>query len=632
MSRSTREEPDGRRGVGFVAAAVVVALVSLTACNTEEAAERASTVRKGGIYRVAYQEPFGFTDGFDPSGEYLATAFGIYSNLLVRTLVGFKHVAGPEGNVVIPDLATEVPEPTNNGKTYTFELKSGIKFGPPLSREITSEDVVYAMERIANPKVAAQYGFYFTPLIEGMQEYAEGKAKTISGIETPDEKTIVFHLNERAGDFIYRMTMSAAGPIPPEIGKCFEDAGEYGRYVWSSGPYMIEGQDQTDISSCNTIKPFSGFDPNKHMILVRNPDYDPDTDDPEARESLPDEFHFLLNSNVKDIYAKVARSEYEDEVASEPPQILRKFSTDPELKDLLKTEQGDATWYINFDLTQPPFDDIHVRKAANLVMDKDALRRAWGGPISGEVATHITPPIVTAGHPTAEEYDPYPSEGFRGDVEAAKEEMAQSEYDADGDGVCDDPVCDGVLHFTRNQSPWTDMVPIMEEAFEQIGITLATRELSDFYTPWQTPAKTAPISSGAGWGKDYADALTFVAALFSSDSIAQTGSTNVPLVGLTPDIAQRIGIAELPGRTIQGIPSIDSEVEECTNLTGQSRIDCWVELDKKLMEDVVPWIPFLWSNLSTVIAPDVSQWEFDQASGYQAWAHVAVDQTKQRGL
>ena len=619
-----RDATAGYRVKWAVASLALVTLLPLIACNADKSADvQHSAARRGGVYRVAYQEPFGFTDGFDPSGEYLATAFGIYSNLLIRGLVGFKHTAGPEGNELVPDLAEEVPEPTDGGKTYTFHLKTGIKFGPPLSREITAEDVVYAMERIANPKVAAQYGFYYTPFIEGMQDFADAKADTISGIETPDEKTIVFHLTEPLGDFLYRMSMTAAAPIPPEIGKCFESAGEYGRYVWSSGPYMIKGEDTTDVTSCKTIKPIPGFNPNEELILVRNPDYDPATDDPEARESLPDEFQFLLNSNAKDIYDKVENNEYQDEVASEPPQILRKYSTDPSLKPRLKVNSGDATWYINFDITQPPFDDIHVRKAVSLVMDKDALRRAWGGPVTGDIATHITPPIVTNGHPTAEEYDPYPSEGSRGDVDAAMEEMAQSRYDSDGDGICDEAECKDVLHFTRSQSPWTDMEPIEEDSLEKIGITLTTRELSDFYTPWQTPTKTAPISSAAGWGKDYPDALTFVGTLFGSDSILETGNTNVPLVGITPEIARQIGLG--PDHNVEGVPSVDADVVRCGALTGDARTECWVDLDKKLMEDVVPWVPFLWTNTNTVIASSVSQWDFDQASGYQAWAHVAVE-------
>jgi peptide/nickel transport system substrate-binding protein len=587
--------------------------------------------QKGGIYRVGYQEPFGFTDSFDPSGEYLGSAFGIYSNLLIRGLVGYNHVEGAPGNVIVPDLA-DVPEPEDGGTTYTFHLKDGIEWGPPLDRPITSDDVLYAMERIGNEKVAAQYGFYYHSIIEGLQDYYDGKADTISGIETPDDSTITFHLTEPVGDFLYRMAMPAAAPVPREVGSCFEDAGQYGRYVWSSGPYMIDGEQDTDTSSCSKIKPFSGFNPNKEMILVRNPNYDPATDDPAARENLPDEFHFLLNSNAKDIYAKIAANEYEDDVASEPPQILRKYSTDASLKPLLKQNSGDRTWYVNFDLTQPPFDDIHVRKAVNLVMDKEGMQRAWGGPVVGDIATHIMPPEVTDGHPTADEYDPYASPNFAGDVDAAKEEMKQSKYDTDQDGLCDAPECKDVLHFTRNYDPWTAQEPVEEESLSKIGITLQERELADFYTPWQTMNKTSPIASGAGWGKDYADALTFVGTLFDSTSILPTGNTNVPLVGLTPELAKAGEIADLPGRVISGIPSVDSDIDACGKLTGDERVQCWVDLDKKLMEDVVPWVPYLWANNNTVIASDVSQWEFDQFSGYTAWAHVAVDQSKQQGL
>ncbi|MDX6563130.1 MAG: hypothetical protein QOD65_2944, partial [Gaiellales bacterium] len=62
----------------------------------------------GGTYRIEWEGSFSFTDGFDPTGEYLGEAFGIYSNLLVRTLVGYNHVAGPAGNLVVPDLATSL--------------------------------------------------------------------------------------------------------------------------------------------------------------------------------------------------------------------------------------------------------------------------------------------------------------------------------------------------------------------------------------------------------------------------------------------------------------------------------------------------------------------------------------------
>ena len=66
-------------------------------------------------------------------GEYLGEAWGIMSNLLVRTLVGYRHVPGAAGNEVIPDLATDTGQVSADGLTYTFTLKDGIMFGPPLS-------------------------------------------------------------------------------------------------------------------------------------------------------------------------------------------------------------------------------------------------------------------------------------------------------------------------------------------------------------------------------------------------------------------------------------------------------------------------------------------------------------------
>ena len=105
----------------------------------------------------------------------------IQSNLLVRTLLGYDHVAGPAGNKLVPDIATSVPAPTDGGKTYTFHLKRGVKFGPPVDREVTSKDVLYAFERIAKPEDGAQYGFYYS-VIAGFDAFGAGKAKTISGI------------------------------------------------------------------------------------------------------------------------------------------------------------------------------------------------------------------------------------------------------------------------------------------------------------------------------------------------------------------------------------------------------------------------------------------------------------------
>jgi peptide/nickel transport system substrate-binding protein len=117
-----------------VAAAVVVA-------SGSAAKSSPAKIHAGGTLNVGWEQSFGFTDNLDPTGEYLGDAFGILDNLLVRTLVGYNHTANAAGNQIVPDLATTAPKPTNGGKTYTFHLKPGIKFGPPVNRAVTSHDL-----------------------------------------------------------------------------------------------------------------------------------------------------------------------------------------------------------------------------------------------------------------------------------------------------------------------------------------------------------------------------------------------------------------------------------------------------------------------------------------------------------
>ena len=89
----------------------------------------------------------------------------------------WRRAAGRE---LVPDLAERLPEPTNGGRTYTFTLKRGVRFGPPVNREITSRDIRYAIERHARPGTL-QFRFYFE-VIEGFDELRRRRARAISGI------------------------------------------------------------------------------------------------------------------------------------------------------------------------------------------------------------------------------------------------------------------------------------------------------------------------------------------------------------------------------------------------------------------------------------------------------------------
>ncbi len=580
---------------------------------------------KGGIYRMQTTQ-FNHTGGFDPTGEYLGTDLAFFSNLFVRTLVGYEHANGPAGNELVPDLATDLGELSEDKLTYTFTLKDGVEFGPPVDRAVTSQDIAFAFERIGTESLVAQYGFYYS-VIEGMAEFTEAggleeKGNEISGIKTPDDKTISFTLTEPTGDFLYRLAMPAAGPIPEEVAGCFKRAGEYGRYVVSSGPYMFEGADQQDATSCDTLEPVSGYDPSRFMRFVRNPNYDPATDG--TRPSYVDGFDYSINTNPQDIFDKIEAGELEGEVEAPPPEVLRRYSTTEELKDRLQVGAGDRTWYITMNLTQPPFDDIHVRKAMNLVMDKAALQRAWGGPIRGEIAEHIVPDSMFNG--ALDDYAPYGTEGGAGDETAAKEEMKQSQYDSDGDGVCDDDACKGVLFVNRNVPPFSDQEPAIIQSAAKIGIELTPRQFEDAYPVIQDATRNVPVSAVPGWGKDFADASTFM-VLFDSSSILPQGNVNYALVGLTAEAAQDGNIKG----NVENVPSVDEQINECEPLTGDERLTCWQELDQYLMEEVVPWVPYLDATNVDVLGPAVSAYEYDQFSGEAAFSRLAVDPSLQEG-
>jgi peptide/nickel transport system substrate-binding protein len=597
--------------VAFIAIAVATAVIAAGGSAKTQASA-------GGTLKVGWEQSFGFTDSFDPTGEYLGDAFGLYSDLLIRTLVGYNHVAGAAGNSVIADLATSVPTPTNGGKVYTFHIRSGVKFSPPVNRAVTSKDVLYAMERLANPKDGGQYSFYYS-VIKGWESYAKGKAKTISGIQTPNASTIVFTLTQPTGDFLRRMSMPATGPIPSEVAKCFNgQPGKYGLDLVSTAGYMIKGMDQVNDSSCAGLKPASGINEQTDIDLVRNPNYNPATDSKVARENFPDEFQFLIDSNADDIYNKIEAGELDMANSSIPPQDLRKYSTDASLRSQYHVNSGDRTWYITMNLTQAPFDDIHVRKAMNYIMDKTSLIQAWGGPQYGKVANHIVPDTLFNNQ--LSEFAPYKTPGDHGSVAKAKAAMKGSKYDTNNDGKCDVAACKNVYLLADTRLVDQKMVPVMQADAKKIGITFKVHTINGAYPTLQTPSKDVAVSERPGWGKDYADALTFFSPLFDGRTIIPNGNTNYSLVGITPSIAKTVGVTG----DVNNVPSINAQLDKCAGLIGQSRLSCYENLDKFLMTNVVPWVPYMWSYVVRITSTNVTKYGFDQFSTTPAYAHIAV--------
>ena len=156
-----------------------------------------------------------------------------------------------------------------------------------------------------------------------------------------------------------------------------------------------------------------------------------------------------------------------------PPTVLRKYATTPSLKSHFFQNSGDRTWYMTMNLTQPPFDDVHVRRAMNWIMDKAALIQAWGGPTIGVVANHIVPDTIFNNQ--LAEYKPYGTPGDHGSVAKAKAAMKGSKYDTKGDGTCSASACKNVLLVADTREVDTKMIPVVEADAKKIGITFKVR-------------------------------------------------------------------------------------------------------------------------------------------------------------
>ena len=178
--------------------------------------------------------------------------------------------------------------------------------------------------------------------------------------------------------------MPATGPIPAEVARCFDgQAGQVRPRHRLDRPVHDRGRRQgrrllvRDAQADERLRR-----PVSTLTLVRNPDYDPKTDSPAARQNLPGRVRVHRRCERRPTSSTASSAgDLDDEAApSLPPQALERYSQDPAKRKYLHLNSGDGTYYLTMNLTQPPFDDVHVRRAMNWIIDKAALRQAWGGP------------------------------------------------------------------------------------------------------------------------------------------------------------------------------------------------------------------------------------------------------------
>ena len=626
----------GVRHRGPLPSLIAACLVAASACGHAGPAAGptpSDQVLRGGTLRIAASNLSGGPPGqggqtaaavIDPQASLGPEAEEILRCCLARTLLAYRGLPAEKGGaVLLPDLARALPDVSADGLTWTFHLRAGLHYAPPLqSVEITSHDVIRAIERTAKLQ---NYPFY--TVIAGYDAYSNGKAETIGGLEAPDAHTLVVHVVSPTGDLGERFSLTMTAPIPPLPGDTRaplgvatgHDDGD-SPFLVSTGPYMIAGADRLDFSRPPAQQqPASGFSPNHLITLVRNPSWSPAADD--LRPAYVDRIEITPNDDTNAVAASIDKGTIDLQLSGIPPpqapaDQIAAYRADPQ-KGSVDLHPRDTLRSVELNLAVPPLDDVHVRRAINAVIDKAKVLDLFGGSSDAAIIGHDV--IDSLEGDALVGYDPFRSAGEHGDLARAKSEMAQSAYDANHDGICDAPAC---RHLAALALPRQDMQMIARSVaadLEKIGIHLditVAGSPGDFFRAYLDPTQHVGVSLIVAWGKDYFSAADFVVNQFSSQGLA--GGANTALLGATPDQLRSWGY------TVSSVPNIDDRVNGCLPLVGSTASRCWTAIDEYLTEKVVPFVPLLAENMITVVPRRVIAYSFDQAWDAPALDRIAV--------
>src|SRR4051812_48879955 len=524
--------------------------------------------KKGGKLTALWTDD---TDNIDPGITYYQMGFQI-AKATSRGLYGYK----PDDPVnPVPDLAESDPQISDDGKTVTVKLRSGVKFSPPVNREVTSKDVKYAIERGFFNSVNNGYaGAYFGDL-EGAKVGAKPGSK-ISGLETPDDQTIVFHLTKGTGGVVAgALALPLTAPVPEEYAKKFdaETTSTYGQNQVATGPYMIENDAQGKAT---------GYQAGRRIHLVRNPNWDESLD---YKPAYVDEIDMPQGNDDTTVASRKildGESMINGDFSPEPA-ILKQVVT--KQKDQLALVPNGGGRWVAMNTTIKPFDNVDVRRAVVAGFNREAMRLTRGGELIGDIPTHFIPPEV----PGFEEAGGLEGPGIdfyskpEGDAALSAEYFKKAGY-ASGKYEGNE----SLLMVGTSEGVAEKAALVAKENFEKMGFKINLKLVTQdaMYTKFcnSPPAKVA-ICPNVGWLKDFSDAQTYLDPTFNGGNILQTGNSNWSQLN---------------------DPELNKMMDDAKTITDpQERADAWGAIDKKLTE-LAPAIDWVWDKTPLIRSENVN--------------------------
>jgi peptide/nickel transport system substrate-binding protein len=522
--------------------------------------------KQGGVLRQLGSSD---VDYLDPGHTYFTVGYQT-AYVTQRPLYSFK----PDKLAPVPDLAADKPQISGDLKTITVKIKPNVKFSPPVNRAVTSKDVKYAFDRFFSANVGGQYPSYFSS-VDGVPSSPTKGVKSVSGVTTPDDQTIVFKLSRpEAVSVSAALVMPITMPVPEEYASKFDakSPSTYNSHVVATGPYMVKNDAQGNLT---------GYQAGKSIDLVRNPNWDKSTD---YRPAYLDEIQLTTNESDASIAAQQVLTGSHMNLDTDPPSAQLRDAVTSKKGQFVQVPSGGYRW-LPLNTTIKPLDNINVRKAILAAFDREAVRRVRGGRFIGDIATHFLPPGIP-GFDQAGGLKGPPLDFLanpRGDMNLATEYMKKAGYPSGKYTGNDD-----LLMVTQTADPGKSQGEVAKAQLEKLGlkVTLRTVPADAMYTEWcQVPPKKVAVCGDAGWFKDFVDPQSMLEVTFKGSNITKSaGNNNLPQL----DDKQ-----------------VDAAMDKATGLQGAARLDAWGNVDKMITATAAA-VPLVWDKTTLIWSKDVN--------------------------
>jgi ABC-type transport system substrate-binding protein len=378
--------------------------------------------RTGGRVVAGYTTP---PDSNDPAQSYNLFSYDIVTELV---FFGGLLAYGSQFGGPIPNLASKMPEISSDKTTFTFTLRPGVKFHN--GREITAEDVKYAWERVLLPATAAWGSSYFADIV-GAKDMLDGRTKSLDGVDVVNSKTLKVQLETPNFTFLNAVSQPFSSPVPREEVERLGD--KWGKTPVGFGPFKIESQDESS----------------QVAHLVRFDDY--------FWKGLPylDEVEMHWGSTDATLLLQLKSGAIGLIADGIPGTLIGQAQSDPSLSDMVKGIPVHQNLKFMFNVTEPPLDDVQVRQALNLSINRENISKVLHGTGVPDGAPF---PLNLGFTPT---FSPY---GYEPDK--AKQLLTEA------------GATDLQLTITSDTSdPWPTIAQIVQQNFADIGVKSDIQQL-----------------------------------------------------------------------------------------------------------------------------------------------------------